>query len=221
MINSMIKKQRAYSLFRKMYYPSALKIVKPYLTEENQLLQKYLKFNSVKSLICVGCGPGKYQDISKKHKLFYVGIDPVINKYFQNQYFPYKNKRSRKILIKDIFENVCLDKFDGEIPKPRFWIFTFNVAGYIQDFWDHIKRLSLPDDIFFISVWSSSRRAKRLRDKYYQFICNNNKIMGETKEFFTKNGHHSLSRFSNIPFNVNAKIEKTDHCKAIILKVVS
>jgi len=217
----MISKQKTYNLFRKMYYSPALTIAKPYLTEENQLLQKYLKLNSVKSLICVGCGPGKYYDISKKNKLFYVGIDPIMNKYFQNCHFPYKDKISQQILINDIFENISLNKFDGEIPRPRFWIFTFNVARYIKNFWDHIKRLSLPGDIFFISVWSSSRKAKRLMDKYYRYICDSNKIMRETKEFFTKNGHYSRSQLLNIPFNTNAIIEEMEYCNVMIFKAVS
>lgn len=204
-----------------MYSPAALSIVEPYLVEESQLLQKYLKFNSVKSLICVGCGPGKYQDTSKKHKLFYVGIDPVINKYFQNYYFPYKDKTAHKILIKDVFENVCLDKFDGEIPKPRFWIFTFNVVSYIQNFWDHIRRLSFPGDIFFISVWSSSSKAEILKDKYYQRICGDNKMKKETKEYLIKNYHYSLSKLTNIPFKLGTNIEEKDYCNVIILKAVS
>jgi len=107
----MIKKQKAYDLFKKMYYPSALTIARPYLIEEHELLQKYLKFNSVKSLICVGCGPSKYHEISKKHSLVYVGIDPVINNYFKSHTFPYRNKTFRKILIKDVFENVCLKPY--------------------------------------------------------------------------------------------------------------
>ena len=181
--------------FHRMLSPQAIKISESYNSEEEKSLKELLVSIAEArrmNFIAVGAGDLWYLKYGLKYANKYISIEPL-TKIFLNESIEYLATQMKDIiLIKKKFGDVK----KTEIPEdPSIYIFLFNILAYIENPITAINNLLREGDILFISAWNTTKKAKQIRKRYFNYLN-----MFEKKVIIDPEETIGLCYLDNFPF---------------------
>ena len=156
--------------FYRMLSPQAVKRSKAYNSEEENILKDLLvKTPEARHMnfIAVGAGELWYLKYGLKYTKKYVSIEPL-TKIFLNDSIEYLAKQMKNIVL---LEKKFGDVKKDEIPEGNsLYVFLFNILAYIENPIPAINSLLREGDILFISAWNTTKKAKKIRTQYFNYL---------------------------------------------------
>lgn len=156
--------------FIRMMSPDAEKKAFLYLKEEEKNLSNLLfsfKNLNKKNFVVVGAGALWYLDLVFEKVNKYIAIDPLSNIFIQKQIrFIISKHHNIKIIGKEL--GIFKKKELGS--NSSIFIFHFNILAYIKNPISIINKYLKHGDILYLSTWSDSTRAKKVRQEYFNFL---------------------------------------------------
>lgn len=154
----------------RMMSPKAAKLGKPFDREESAQLKKLLnELPAVKSMnfVVVGAGPLWYMPTTFNKVAKYIAIEPLGKLYVGKQFRFLLKKFDNIKLIEKKFQDVDMK----DIPEGNsVYAFIFNILAYIDHPIQNINRIIKKGDVLFISSWSNTEEAKKVRKKYFNYL---------------------------------------------------
>ncbi len=155
--------------FFRMMTPKARQLARPYELEEWALLKHLLSNKEEKhdNLIVVGAGSLTYLSESYSKVSRYVAIEPLA-KLFIPKDLRFIVKKTPKI---SVIEKKLQDVEARDVPNGNsVYAYIFNILAYIEHPIKNINRLIKRGDTLFITSWSQSKEAKKIRKKYFDYL---------------------------------------------------
>ncbi|MBO9494091.1 hypothetical protein J7438_08330 [Thalassotalea sp. G20_0] len=144
---------------KNMLNSQSLRLTAPYLQHESAVLQNLIVGDTkINNMVVVGSGPLTFQNLAILHDIGYYAVDPF-----------YRVNSDTNVInnINLHFESITRSQITYENVMFVFW---FNVAFYINDFAESVRRIVRKGDILFISSWGNGIESKALLKKYLQSV---------------------------------------------------
>ncbi|MBO9480692.1 hypothetical protein [Salinisphaera sp. G21_0] len=142
-----------------MLNSQSLRLTAPYLQHESGVLQNLIISDTkINNMVVVGSGPLTFRNLAISHDIGYYAVDPF-----------YRVNSDANVInfINLHFESITRSQITKENVIFVFW---FNVAFYIKDFSESVRRIVRKGDILFISSWGNGIQSKALLKKYLKSV---------------------------------------------------
>jgi len=166
--------------FVRMMLPESEVNAIPYVQEESTILDSIIEsitnFNQW-NFIVIGSGSLWYIEKSLNKANKYIAIEPQADIFIPKQIdYILKSHPDIHVINKNFGE---FHEEELSLQGNSIFVFHFNILSYIPNPIDKINQYLKKGDILYISTWSKTKDAKRLRKKYFDYINGG----FDTKEF--------------------------------------
>ncbi|WP_257296771.1 hypothetical protein [Endozoicomonas sp. YOMI1] len=144
---------------KNMLNSQSLRITAPFLQHELSILQNLIIGDTkINNMVVVGSGPLTYRNLAILHNIGYYAVDP---------FYRVNSDANAINMINLHFESITRNQITKENVIFVFW---FNVAFYIKNFAESVRRTVRKGDILFISSWGNGIESKALLKKYLKSV---------------------------------------------------
>jgi hypothetical protein len=202
--------------FFRMMSPEASRIAKPYENEEGaNLKQLVASLPDIKKMnfIVVGAGTLWYLELAFKKAKQYIAIEPL-SRVFVKKQFRFLTKQFKNIsIVEKEFGKV--KGSDIPLNNQSLYVFIFNILAYIERPIKNINKLLKKGDVLYISTWAKTKKAKKLRKEYFDYLNSfeKNNIIDPEKTI-------GLCHLDNFPFHKLKYYKKHKRIKGKIVDIL-
>ncbi len=202
-----------------MYSFEAVRIAQPFLQGEYKNILKSIQLfpEDYKTFVVVGCGPAVYFKLSHEKNLKYIGIEPEIESFKNEIKVILENKKLGATFLKKKLENLK-EVHLKKLTPPKIIVFVFNIANYISDFKNQLKKIVNPRDLIIISSWSRDNSSVAVREKYFGYL---NNLLGK-KDLIDCRLKIDLKKIdlTNFPYTFKSTLLKKEANSCLVLKMI-
>ncbi|MCX6745273.1 MAG: hypothetical protein NTX82_07180 [Candidatus Parcubacteria bacterium] len=197
MFNKKLKEVRD-SFFVRMMLPDSEEKALLYVEEEKRNLEVmiwHIKNLSKMNFVVIGAGALWYLDLVFGKVKKYIAIEPLADTFIQKQVrFVISKHDNIRVIGKELgsFKKNILPT-GGSI-----FVFHFNILAYISNPMKNINKYIKKGDILYLSTWSNSKKAVKVRKEYFDFLG-----LHQFKNVFKIDPKENMGicKFDHFPFN--------------------